>query len=63
MYIRLQQSSLTVLLIAVNYFRVEIINHNASCLVKECLNNYCFQFLLDISVVPRQVEENGYSRF
>ena len=23
-------------------------------------NNHCFQYLLDIKVVPREIEDNGY---
>ena len=27
------------------------------------LHNYCFQFLLGITVVPREIEDNGYVKF
>ena len=29
----------------------------------QILHNYCFQFLLVISVVPREIEDNGYALF
>ena len=27
------------------------------------LHNYCFQFLLGITVVLREIEDNGYAKF
>ena len=27
------------------------------------LHNHCFQFLLGIAVVPREIEDNGYALF
>ena len=27
------------------------------------LHTYCFQFLLGITVVPREIEDNGYAKF
>ena len=27
------------------------------------LHNHCFQFLLGITVAPRDIEENGYANF
>ena len=41
------------------------IDHNASCLpsAPQILHNHCFQFLLGITVVPREIEENGYANF
>ena len=27
------------------------------------LHNHCFQFLLGITVVPREIEHNGYAKF
>ena len=50
------------------------IHHSASCLPpthppyhpppqkkKKTLHNHCFQFLLVITVVPREIEDNGYA--
>ena len=28
--------------------------------IKNILHNHCFQFLLGITVVPREIEDNGY---
>ena len=39
------------------------IDHNASCLPPKILRNHCFQFLLGIIVVPREIEDNGYAKF
>ena len=36
------------------------IDHNAPCLPSKNLHNHRFQFLLSITVVPREIEENGY---
>ena len=33
-------------------------DHNA-----KFLHNYCFQFILGITVVPREIEDNGYAKF
>ena len=30
---------------------------------KKNLRNHCFQFLLGITVVPREIENNGYVKF
>ena len=30
---------------------------------KKNLLNHCFQFLVDITVVPREIEDNGYVKF
>ena len=41
------------------------IDHNAPCpppppqKKKKKLYNYCFQFLLGITVIPREIEDNG----
>ena len=39
------------------------IDHNAHCLPPKILHNHCFQFLLGITVVPREIEDNGYAKF
>ena len=31
--------------------------------IKNILHNHCFQFLLGITVVPREIEDNGYVIF
>ena len=36
------------------------IDHNAPCLPSKILHNHRFQYLLSITVVPREIEENGY---
>ena len=33
--------------------------HNAPCLPPKILQNHCFQFLLGITVVPREIKDNG----
>ena len=33
-------------------------DHNA-----KFLHNYCFQFILGITVVPSAIEDNGYAKF
>ena len=37
------------------------IDHNASCLPPKSLHNHCVQCLLCITVVPREIEDNGYT--
>lgn len=39
------------------------IDHKASCLPSNILLNHCFQFLLVITVVSREIEHNGYTKF
>ena len=39
------------------------IDHNALCLPPKILHKHCFQFLLGITVVPREIEDNGYAKF
>ena len=39
------------------------IDHNALCLPPKILHNHCCQFLLGITVVPREIEDNGYAKF
>ena len=53
-------------LFSIHYFHID---HNASCLPPpppsppQILHNHCFQFLLGITVVPREIQENGYAKF
>ena len=55
-------------LFSIHYFRID---HNASCLppppppppAPQILHNHCFQFLLGITVVPREIQDNGYAKF
>ena len=28
-----------------------------------CIINHCFQFLLGITVVPREIQDNSYAKF
>ena len=37
------------------------IDHNAPCLPRGVLHNHCFQYLLGITVVPGQIEDEGYA--
>ena len=39
------------------------IDHNAPCLHPQIFHNHCFQFLLGITVVPREIEGKGYAKF
>ena len=39
------------------------IDHNAPCLSPKILHNHCSQFLLGITVVPREIQDNGYEKF
>ena len=45
---------------SIHYFHID---HNATCLSPRILHNNCFQFLLGITVVPREIENNGYAKF
>ena len=38
-------------------------DYNGPCLRPNVLHNHCFQFLLGIAVVPREIEDNGYAKF
>ena len=38
-------------------------DHNAPCLPRKILHTHCFQFLLGFTVVPREIEDNGYINF
>ena len=31
--------------------------------LKKKIHNHCFQFLLGITVVPREIQDNGYAKF
>ena len=42
----------------IHHFRID---HNAPCLPPKILHNDCFQFLLGITVVPGEIEDNGYA--
>ena len=42
------------------YFHIE---QNAPSSPSKILHNLCFQFLLGITVVPREIEDNGYAKF
>ena len=44
----------------IHYFHID---HNALCLPTKILHNYCFQFLLGITVIPREIQDNGYAKF
>ena len=39
------------------------IDDNAPCLPARLLHNHCCQFLLGITIVPREIEDNGYAKF
>ena len=38
------------------------IDHNAPCLLPKILHIRCFQFLLGITVVPREIHDNSYAK-
>ena len=38
-------------------------DYNDPCLRPKLLRNHCFQFLLSITVVQRENEDNGYAKF
>ena len=42
---------------------INLSNHNAPCLRPKILHNHCFQFLLGITVVLREIEHYGYEKF
>ena len=44
-------------------FRYFHIDHNAPRSPPKILHNCCFQFLLGITVVPREIKDNGYAKF
>ena len=39
------------------------ISHNAPYLPPKILHNLCFSFLLGITAVPREIENNAYAKF
>ena len=39
------------------------IDHKVSCLPSNILHNHCFQIRLVITVVSREIEHNGYTKF
>ena len=39
------------------------ISHNAHYLTPKISHSLCFSFLLDITAVPREIENNAYARF
>ena len=39
------------------------LDHNAPHLLLNILHSHCFQFFLGITVVPREIEDNGYAKF
>ena len=43
-------------------FRFFHIDHNAPSLRPKILHNCCFQFLLGITVVRREIKDNGYAK-
>ena len=43
-----------------HYFHID---HNAPCFPLRILHNHCFQILQGITVVPREIENNGYAKF
>ena len=45
---------------SIRYFHID---YNAPCLPPQILHNHCFQFLLGNTVVPREIEDNGYAFF
>ena len=44
----------------IHYFHLD---HNAPCLPPRIFHNHCFQFLQGITVVPGEIENNGYAKF
>ena len=38
------------------------IDHNGPCLPPKILRSHCFQFLLGITVIPRETKDNGYAK-
>ena len=46
--------------LSIHHFHVD---HNGPCLPPRTLHKYCFQFLLGITVIPREIKGNGYAKF
>ena len=53
---RLEQIQPLSYLLFIHYFRID---HNAPCLPPRILYNYSFQFLLGVTVVSREIQDNG----
>ena len=39
------------------------LDHNAPCLLSKILHSHCFQFFLGITVILREIKDNGYAKF
>ena len=52
--------SLPVTHLSIHHFHVD---YNVPCLPHKILHNHCFQFLLGITIVPREIEHNDYTKF
>ena len=37
--------------------------HNTLCLSPQILHKYCFQFLLGLTIIPRENKNNAYAKF
>ena len=48
------------MILPIHHFHID---HNAPCLAPKILYNHCFQFLLGITVIPREIQDNGYTKF
>ena len=48
-------------MMATEFFNTLTIMH--PCLAPQIFHTHCFQFLLGITVVPREIEDNGYEKF
>ena len=57
---RLEQIQPLSYLLFIHYF---CIDHNAPCLPPRILHTHCFQFLVGITVVPREIQDNCYTNF
>ena len=44
----------------IHYFHI---GHNAPCLPSKIWRNHCFRFLVGITVVPREIPNNGHASF
>ena len=45
---------------AIHHFHID---HNAPSISHKSLHDHCSQFLLGITVVPREIQDNGYEIF
>ena len=48
---------------ACSSFPIHHFHINASCLPPKGLHSHCLQFLLGITVIAREIEDNGYAKF